>query len=220
MLTLPHCVRARGIKRRGNVHVSANRTRTHLNLEIVLMLFPELRAAIADIATFMDDDEGPNFDAARQRAVDAYRNELLPAALGGEWTRGQPGVPWSDQYASELFDHPIWFRRRDARGTRGWRTCAVLGSPYQSEIIDENGGLALDFLVAAQPLLKRKVGVWTNNDLSWWDPGQTVCVLAAAGLESGRASRLGFRPVRSGIAGAQDLTTARMAPAGAVLTGG
>jgi hypothetical protein len=47
------------------------------NLEIVLMLFPELRVAIADIAAFMDDDEDSEFDAARQRAVDAYRNELL-----------------------------------------------------------------------------------------------------------------------------------------------
>jgi hypothetical protein len=42
---------------------------------------PELKAAIADIAVFMDDDEGPNFDAAQQRAADAYRNELLPMVL-------------------------------------------------------------------------------------------------------------------------------------------
>ena len=190
------------------------------NLEIALMLFPELRAAIADVAAFMDDDEDSNFDAAQQRAVDAYGAELLPTVLGGAWSRGQPGVPWPDQYALELFDHPIWFRRRDIHGARGWRTCAVLGSPYQSEIIDENGEFTLDFLVAARPLLDRKVGVWTNNDLSWWDPGQTVCVLAAAGLESGRASRFGFRPVRSGIAGVQDLTIARMAPAGAAPAGG
>jgi hypothetical protein len=81
--------------------------------------------------------------------------------------------------------------------------------------VDETGELALDFLVAAQPLLERKVGVWTNNDLSWWDPGQTICVLAAAGLESEQASRFGFRPACSGIAGVQDLTIARMAPVGA-----
>ena len=80
------------------------------------MFFPELRAAIADIAAFMDDDEGPNFDTAQQRAVDAYRNELLPTVRGGEWSRGKPGVPWSDRYSLELFDHPIWFRRRGARG--------------------------------------------------------------------------------------------------------
>ena len=183
-------------------------------------MFPQLTAAIADIAAFMDDDEGPNFDAARQQAVDAYSAELLPTALGGEWTRGQPGVPWPDQYASELFDHPLWFRRRDARGPRTWQDCAVLGSPYRWEVVDETGELALNFLVAAQLLLERKVGVWTNNDLSWWDPGQTICVLAAAGLESERASGFGFRPVRSGIAGVQDLTIARMAPARAALTGG
>jgi hypothetical protein len=59
------------------------------------------------IAAFMDDDEGPNFDAAQQRAVDAYGAELLPTVLGGAWSRGQPGVPWPDQYALELFDHPI-----------------------------------------------------------------------------------------------------------------
>jgi hypothetical protein len=81
-------------------------------------MFPQLTAAIADIAAFMDDDEGPNFGAARQQAVDAYSAEPLPTALGGEWTRGQPGVPWPDQYAPELFDHPLWFRRRDAHGPR------------------------------------------------------------------------------------------------------
>ena len=77
----------------------------------------------------------------------------------------------------------------------------MLGSPYRWEVVDETGELALNFLVAAQLLLERKVGVWTNNDLSWWDPGQTICVLAAAGLESERASGFGFRPVCSGIAG-------------------
>jgi hypothetical protein len=55
-------------------------------------VFPQLTAAITDIAAFMDDDEGPNFDAAQQRAVDAYSTELLPTVLGGEWSRGQPGV--------------------------------------------------------------------------------------------------------------------------------
>jgi hypothetical protein len=184
------------------------------------MFFPELRAAIADIAAFMDDDEGPDFDAAQQRAVDAYRNELLPTVLGGEWSRGQPGMPWSEQYSLELFDHAIWFHRRDARGPRTWQDCAVLGSPYRWEVVDETGELALDFLVAVQPLLEHKVGVWTNNDLSWWDPGQTTCVLVAAGLESERARGFGFRPVRSGIAGVQDPTIVRMAPAGAAHTSG
>jgi ATP-dependent DNA ligase len=72
-------------------------------------MFPELKAAIADIAVFMDDDEGPNFDAAQQRAVDAYSTELLPTALGGEWTRGhrngervqlisRRGVDWGDRF--------------------------------------------------------------------------------------------------------------------------
>ena len=92
------------------------------------LMFPQLTAAIADIAAFMDDDEGPDFDAAQQRAVDCYRDEMLPALLGGEWSRGQPGAPWSDQYAPELFGHPIWFRRRDIHGPRSWQTCAVLGS--------------------------------------------------------------------------------------------
>jgi hypothetical protein len=135
-------------------------------------------------------------------------------------TAGRDGAPWPDHYALELFDHPIWFRRRDARGPRTWRDCAVLGSPYRREVVDGTGELALDFLVALQPLLERKVGVWTNNDLSWWDPGQTICVLAAAGLKSERASRFGFRPVRNGIAGVQDPAIARMAPAGAAAAGG
>ena len=96
----------------------------------------------------------------------------------------------------------------------------MLGSPYRWEVVDETGEPVLDFLIAAQPLLERKVGVWMNNDLSWWDPGQTICVLAAAGLESERASRFGFRPVRSGSAVAQDFSTLRMVPAGAALMGG
>jgi hypothetical protein len=164
-------------------------------------MFPQLTAAITDIVAFMDDDEGPNFDAAQQRAVDAYRNELLPTVLGGEWSRGQLGMPWSDPYSLELYDHPIWFRRRDIHGPRSWQTCAVLGSPYQSEIIDENAEFTLDFLVAAQPLLKRRIGIWMSSDLSWWFPGQTICVLVAAGLESERARGFGFRAV-----GANDWT--------------
>jgi hypothetical protein len=173
------------------------------------LMFSQLTAAIADIAVFMDDDEDPNFDAAQQRVIECYRDEMLPALLGGEWSRGQPGVPWSDQYALELFDHPIWFRRRDVHGPRGWQTCAVLGSPYQSGIIDENGEFTLDFIVAAQPLLRQRIGIWANSELSWWDPGQTICVLAATGLESERASRLGFRPVRNGVGTMQDFATVR-----------
>jgi hypothetical protein len=81
-------------------------------------MFPELKAAIADIAVFMYDDEGSDFDAAQQRAIDACSSEMLPAVLGGEWSRGKPGVPWSEQYSLELFDHPIWFRRRGTCGQR------------------------------------------------------------------------------------------------------
>jgi hypothetical protein len=84
------------------MRITISPTRIHPNLEIALMFFPELRAAIADIAAFMDDDEGPDFDAAQQRAVDAYRNELLPTVLGGEWSRGRPrralvgsDTPWN-----------------------------------------------------------------------------------------------------------------------------
>jgi hypothetical protein len=106
----------------------------------------------ADIAAFMDDDEGPDFNAAQQRAIDAYSSELLPTVLGGKWSRGKPGVPWSDQYSLELFDHPIWFRRREVGGPRSWRNCVVLGNPYRSEIADETGELTPDFLAAAQPL--------------------------------------------------------------------
>ena len=96
----------------------------------------------------------------------------------------------------------------------------VLGNPYRSEVIDEAGDFTSEFLAPAQPLLRQRIGIWTSNEMSWWDPGQTICVLAAAGLESERASRFGFRPVCGGIAGVQDLTIARMAPAGAALTGG
>jgi hypothetical protein len=101
----------------------------------------------------------------------------------------------------------------------GWHDCAVLGNPYREEIIDEAGKFHSDFLAAAQSLLERKIGIWMNGEMSWWYPGQTICVVAA-GLEPERARGFGFRPVRNGIAGVQDLTIARMAPAGAALTGG
>ena len=104
------------------------------------MFFPELRAAIAEIAAFMDDDEHPNFDAAQQRAVDAYRNELLPMVLGGEWSRGKPGVPWSDRYSLELYDHPVWFRRRGVCGPCSWQDCVVLGNPA-GEFPEDAGGI-------------------------------------------------------------------------------
>jgi hypothetical protein len=65
-------------------------------------------------------------------------------------------------------------------------------------------------------LRERKVGVWTSNDLSWWFPGHTICVLAAAGLEPERADGFGFRPV-CGIA---DFAVIPMATAGVALTGG
>jgi hypothetical protein len=153
--------------------------------------------------------------------------ELLPMVLGGEWSRGKPGVPWSDRYSLELFDRPIWFRRRDARGPRGWHDCAVLGNPYRSEVIDEAGDFTPEFLAAAQPLLRQRIGIWTSNEMSWWFPGQTICVLVAAGLESERASGFGFCPVRNGIAAVKDLMTVRTAPdagahnsAGVTLTGG
>jgi hypothetical protein len=127
--------------------------------------------------------------------------EMLPTVLGGKWSRGRPGVPWSDRYSLELYDHPIWFRRRGACGPCSWQDCVVLGNPYRSEVIDENGDFRPDFLTAAQPLLRQRIGIWMNSDLSWWFPGSTACILLAAGLESERASRFGFRPVRSGIAG-------------------
>jgi hypothetical protein len=70
-----------------------NRTRTHPNLEIALMFFPELRAAITDIAAFMDDDEGPDFNAAQQRAIDAYGSELLPRCSGASGRAASPVHP-------------------------------------------------------------------------------------------------------------------------------
>jgi hypothetical protein len=61
----------------------------------------------------------------------------------------------------------------------------VLGSPYRWEVVDETGDFTLDFLAAAQPLLERRIGIWMNSEWSWWYPGQTICVLVAAGLDSG-----------------------------------
>jgi len=51
----------------------------------IVAKFPVLTAALTEIAGL---DEGSELNAARERAVDAYGNELLPAILGGEWTYG------------------------------------------------------------------------------------------------------------------------------------
>jgi hypothetical protein len=137
-----------------------------------LIFFPELRAAIAEVAAVIGRDEGPDLDIAQQRVVDAYRNELLSSVLRGSWSCGRPRVPWttSDRYCSPLFQHAVWFRRRGARGLRSWDDCAVVGGPYRSEVVDEDGDFTSDFLAAAKPLLRHGLGVWTNDALSWWYP--------------------------------------------------
>jgi hypothetical protein len=98
------------------------------------------------------------------------------------------------------------------------RTAPCLEVLIGGKFVDETGEFALDFLAAAQPLLRQKVGIWTSGELSWWFPGQTICVLVAAGLDPHRASGFGFLPVRGGVAGVQD--SLRMVPAGAALIGG
>jgi hypothetical protein len=68
----------------------------------------------------------------------------------------------------------------------------VLGNPYRSEIVDEIGNFKFDFLAAARPLLRQRIGVWTSSELSWWypGPGGTVCVLAPRSPANGVDHRL------------------------------
>jgi hypothetical protein len=167
----------------------------------IVAKFPVLTAALTEIAGL---DEGSELNAAREGAVDAYGNELLPAILGGEWTYGGTELPWPDAVPLELSAHALWFQRYETSGL-SWQDCAIISHPHQS-IVDDGGivrevraagRLLSSFLTAVRPLLQLGIGVWVSNDLSYWRPERTVCLLMARGLAPERAPGFGFRPVRA-----------------------
>jgi hypothetical protein len=166
----------------------------------ILMMFPELTAAIADVAACNGQHNSGlcNLCTAQRRAMLAYGYELLPAVLSGEWTTPRSGAgTWSEPLYQHrcLSDHAVNFRRRDTRGSRGWRNSAVLAQPDRLNVDSVDGEFTPDFLAAAQPLVQQDVGVWVSSRLSSWLPGQTALVLMAARLEPERAGEFGFRAV-------------------------
>jgi hypothetical protein len=172
----------------------------HDRLPEILMMFPELTAAIAEAATFNGRHNhggrsGCDLCAAQRRAVMAYCSELLPTVLSGEWTTPKPGAgTWSESLYQHrcLSDHAVNFRRRGTRGSRSWRNSAVLAQPNRLDVGGVNGEFTPDFLAAARPLVRQGVGVWVSSRLSSYFPGQTALVLVAAGLEPKRADEFGF----------------------------
>jgi hypothetical protein len=163
--------------------------------KFIIAKFPQLTAALTQIARL---DEGSRMDTARGQAVDAYGSELLPAILGGDWVHGGSNIPWPKCIPTDLSAHLLWFRRND--NLPSWKNCAVFTHPNQP-IVDDGkiirevraaGRFIPSFLVAAQPLLKRGIGIWVGHDLSYWRPSRTVCVLIARGLAPEHAPKFGF----------------------------
>lgn len=137
-------------------------------------------------------------DAAYRQVRAAYASELLPAILGGEWAETkrslfvrQPGTRddfFLAPHFHDLFDHPLHFRRRGAKGPLTWKNCVLIGQPYPAEP-DQGAEQAL--------ALARHfgVGVWRRDDLSAWYPGVTMLVIAAQGLTPQNAQKFGFKPL-------------------------
>lgn len=148
-------------------------------------------------------------DDAYDRVVAAYAAELLPAVLGHEWaptTRSLYATAFHQRLAlyrqqsyvagdcTPLFDHPLHFRRRGAKGKLTWRNCALIGQPYNMR---PGEPLPSDAITGAMALAEQYgVGVWVRHDLSAWYPGRTALVVAALGLDPADAPRFGFMAIR------------------------
>jgi hypothetical protein len=96
-----------------------------------------------------------------------------------------------DDITGVLFDHDKTFRRRDARGPNGWKTCATLSHP--SGLVFHDGVFHPDFIAGAQALWRTHgVRTWVSPELSAYCPGHSVLVLMARGLTPKRAALSGF----------------------------
>jgi hypothetical protein len=144
-------------------------------------------------------------EAAEAVVNAAYASELLPAVLGGAWTRtdaalkvpaprtftGTELLYGHGQYYHDLLDHPLHFRRRGTSGMLTLKDGAVIGRPYNA--FDKAGVLLAAARRAARDLAARYyASVWARPDLSSWYPGWTALVVVARGLEPGAAERFGF----------------------------
>jgi hypothetical protein len=143
--------------------------------------------------------------AAEAVVAAAYASELLPALLGGAWTRtdamlkvpapdtftGTESLYGQAEFYSFLLDHPLRFRRRGTSGMLTLKNGAVIGRPYNAF---DKAGVPLDAARrAARDLAFRyHASVWARPDLSSWYPGWTALVVVARGLEPGAAERFGF----------------------------
>jgi hypothetical protein len=137
---------------------------------------------------------------AQANVVSAYASELLPAILGGSWkqtdsTVWSPGLMRRPVYSDYhgIFDHPVQFRRRGAKGPSTWKNWIILGRPYG--LFDDDGSVNPRHRDLAVHLSAREdVGVWARADLSAWFPGWTSLVVAARGLRAADAPRFGLIP--------------------------
>jgi hypothetical protein len=144
-------------------------------------------------------------EASYDGVVAAYASELLPAILGGGWVKSGSALSVSAPrlrfFASQtivagdwcrtLFDHPLHFRRQGSKGKLTWRTCALIGQPY-NHVLRPDGGADPEAQADAASLAEHGIGSWMRRDLSAWYPGWTTLVLAATGLHPEDAPRFGF----------------------------
>lgn len=178
--------------------------------------FPAIASACAEISAPMDEQHAQRDnriatrrlerrqDLAEARAVAAYASELLPAVLGGAWFLSPRSGTWPAALFPRrqrfdvvlqlpfqvLFDHPLIYRRRGARGPLTWRIGAAIGRPYDA--LNEDGSPMQSALDAASTLAEFGIGTWARPDLSAWYPGWTSLLLGALGLRAVDASRFGF----------------------------
>jgi len=142
-----------------------------------------------------------NLEDETQRVVcDLYATEMLPEILGGIWKKTDSTVwipstgcgrrpVFSDYH--ELFDHPLQYRRRGAKGAATWQNWVIFGRPYNT--FDQEGSVNPRHRdLAAHLAAQCAVGVWVRRDLSAWYPGWTALVVAARGVRAQDADALGF----------------------------
>jgi hypothetical protein len=140
-------------------------------------------------------------EQARQRAIESYASELLPAILGGVWK----AITWHSnlRFGYPVFDQPLAFRRKGLKGPLRWTSGVVLGGePY--DIVLDDGGLDPDFCedldtCGWQSNFWWGGGVyprvfWISKDLSQHCPGQTSLILTGPDFES-----LGTNPADFGF---------------------
>ena len=149
---------------------------------------------------------------ATRRAVEVcYRDELLPAILGGRWSESPKPAkipdtgfhqrePIAKQY-SMIFEHSLEYRQPQGRKF----AVAIIGRPFN---LFDNGMLTKAARMSAVGFVAEMKeggkwagpdvnpwGVWARQDMSCWSTRDSSLVIAARGLRPEDASEFGFTPL-------------------------